>query len=365
MNENMVPLINDRSRELKKKSKHLKVFPSKVTGKTMPIAPLHIETPLIESRPLSLCCQRSIRLKLEALQPSGSFKIRGIGAACQEYFHRGAQRFISSSGGNAGVAVAYAGRCLKVPVIVVVPETTPQRAREVIRQEGAELIVSGSSWQEANEEAQSMLRDTDAFLHPFDDPLLWRGHASMIDEIAQTGCRPDAIMLSVGGGGLLAGVVAGLHRNSWQHVPVIAVETEGADSFNQSILAGHRIHLEKIASIATSLGAKQVCERAYQIFHEHPIKSIVVSDEAAISSCWRFLDDQRLLVEPACGAALAPVYENHPVLAEYKTVVVVVCGGVTTSAEQLCQWLKQYGRAALVSFSQLPSSVSQEKYNHP
>ena len=320
----------------------------------MQTPPLSIETPLVESRALSLCCQRSIRLKLEALQPSGSFKIRGIGEACRRYLHRGAKRFISSSGGNAGVAVAYAGRCLKVPVTVVVPETTTQRAREVIRQEGAELIVCGASWQEANEVAQSMLTVTDAFLHPFDDPLLWQGHATMIDEIARTGCRPDAIVLSVGGGGLLAGVVAGLRRNSWQHVPVIAIETDGADSYNQSILAGHRVHLEKITSIATSLGAKQVCEHAYQLHREHPITSIVVPDQAAISSCWRFLDDQRLLVEPACGAALAPVYENHPVLEEYKTIIVIVCGGVTTSAEQLCLWLQQSGRATCVSFSQLP-----------
>lgn len=327
--------------------------------------PLHIETPLVETRPISLCCQRSVRLKLEALQPSGSFKIRGIGEACQEYLRCGAKRFVSSSGGNAGVAVAYAGRCLKVPVTVVVPETTTQRAREVIHQEGAELIICGATWQEANEMAQSMLIDTDAFIHPFDDPLLWQGHASMIDEIARTGCQPDAIVLSVGGGGLLAGVVDGLRRNSWQHVSVIAVETDGTDSYNQSILAGHRVHLKKITSIATSLGAKQVCEHAYQLFREHPIRSVVVPDEAAISSCWRFLDDHHLLVEPACGAALSLVYNNHPVLAGYKTVIVIVCGGVTTSAEQLCQWLQQDGRADLVSFLQLPLPGDWRENNQP
>ena len=85
--------------------------------------PLHIETPLIESRPLSTAARRSVWLKLEALQPPGSFKIRGIGAACEEYGKRGARRFVSSSGGNAGLAVAYAGRCVSIPVTVVVPET--------------------------------------------------------------------------------------------------------------------------------------------------------------------------------------------------------------------------------------------------
>lgn len=80
---------------------------------------LHIETPFFESRPLTIGAGRSIWLKLESLQPPGSFKIRGIGLACQEYVRRGAKRLISSSGGNAGIAVAYAGRHLSVPVVVV------------------------------------------------------------------------------------------------------------------------------------------------------------------------------------------------------------------------------------------------------
>ena len=91
--------------------------------------PLHIETPLFESRPLSIQAGRSVWLKFDALQPPGSFKIRGIGHACQEYVRRGAKRLISSSGGNAGIAVAYAGRHLSVPVLIVVPETTSELAR--------------------------------------------------------------------------------------------------------------------------------------------------------------------------------------------------------------------------------------------
>ncbi len=91
--------------------------------------PLHLETPLIESDPLSLAAGRRVRLKLDNLQPPGSFKIRGIGAACEAHAQAGKRRFVSSSGGNAGIAVAYAGRRLSVPVVVVVPETTTERAR--------------------------------------------------------------------------------------------------------------------------------------------------------------------------------------------------------------------------------------------
>ena len=304
----------------------------------MSASPLHIITPLVDSRPLSLCSNRLVRLKLEALQPSGSFKLRGIGHACQTYLNQGAKRFVSSSGGNAGVAVAYAGYRLGVPVTVVVPVTTTKRAQENITQLGAQLIVHGDSWQEANTRAQAMVCSTDAFIHPFDDPLLWQGHATLVEEVVQTGFKPEAIVLAVGGGGLLAGVIEGLQRHGWEDVPVVAVETAGADSLSQSVAAGQRIRLDAITSIATSLGAKEICARAFALLREHPIISHVVTDQSAVAACWRFLDDQRLLVEPACGAALAPVYENHQVLDPYRSLLVIVCGGVTTSATQLCLW---------------------------
>jgi L-serine/L-threonine ammonia-lyase len=303
--------------------------------------PLHNETPLFESRSLTLQAGRTVWLKLEAMQPPGSFKIRGIGLACQEYFRRGARRFISSSGGNAGIAVAYAGRRLCVPVVVVVPETTTERARALIHQEGAEVIVHGSSWQEANALALSMVSESDAFLHPFDDPLLWQGHATMIDEVVQTGVKPDAIVLSVGGGGLLCGVVEGLHRNGWNDVPVIAVETEGAASYARSVEAGYRLELHAITSIATSLGARQVCEQAIFWSKNHPICNVVVSDRASVAACNRFLDDHRVVVEPACGASLAIVYDGASELEDFQSVLVIVCGGVTVTIEQLQQWSKQ------------------------
>lgn len=304
--------------------------------------PLHLETPLFESRALSIHAGRTVWLKLEAMQPPGSFKIRGIGLACQEYSRRGAERFISSSGGNAGIAVAYAGRHLSVPVVVVVPETTTDRAKALILQEGAELIVHGSSWHEANALALSMVGESDAFLHPFDDPLIWQGHASLVDEVVRSGVKPDVVVLSVGGGGLLSGVVEGLHRNGWKDVPVIAVETEGADSLAQSVRAGQRVELAAITSIATSLGATQICEQAFSCTMEHPVRSIVVSDRAAVFACQKFLADHRVVVEPACGASLAVVYDSAPELEECKSVLVVVCGGVTATVEQLRGWSDEY-----------------------
>jgi L-serine/L-threonine ammonia-lyase len=300
--------------------------------------PLHIETPLIESRAMSSAAGRRVWLKLDALQPSGSFKTRGVGFACETYHARGARRFVSSSGGNAGLAVAYAGRKLTVPVTVVVPETTTDRAIELLRLEGAEVVIHGTSWHEANEHALSLVVAADAFIHPFDDPLVWEGHATVIDEVIRSGHEPDAIVLSVGGGGLLCGVAEGLHRHGRDHIRIVAVETDGAASLHAAIEAGRPVQLERITSIATSLGAKQVCDRALQWANERPVRSVLVSDRSALAACDRFLADHRVLVEPACGASLALAYENAAALHDLGTVLIIVCGGVTATLDQIRSW---------------------------
>lgn len=296
---------------------------------------LHIHTPLLDSPGLSALTNKKVYLKLEALQPSGSFKTRGIGAVCEELKRRGVERFVSSSGGNAGIAVAYAGKRLGVPVTVVVPETTSERAKGIIASFGAEVVVHGASWQEAHGHAESLALISGAVVHPFNHPLLWSGNATLIDEVLSEGVRPDAVIVSVGGGGLYSGVVEGLRRNRLEQVPVIAVETEGMSSFHTSITRGELVELEAVTGVATSLGAKRVAEQAFALQQVHPTHSILVSDKQAVSACVRFLDDHRLLVEPACGAALAAVYDNLPELAEYQTIVCVVCGGSTMSADQL------------------------------
>jgi L-serine/L-threonine ammonia-lyase len=293
---------------------------------------------MFESPAMSAAAGCQVWLKLEALQPPGSFKIRGIGRACQEYVRLGARRLISSSGGNAGIAVAYAGRLLSVPVLVVVPETTTERAKSLIRQQGAELIVHGASWHEANELALSQVGEEDAFLHPFDDPLVWQGHSSLVDEVAEAGLTPDAVVLSVGGGGLLCGVAQGMRRNGWDEVPLVTVETRGADSLAQSVAAGERIQLPALTSVATSLSASLVCQEAFEWTRRHPLRTVVVSDQEALAACERFLDDQRIAVEPACGASLAAVYAGVPELEDFDTLLVVVCGGVTASMDQIRKW---------------------------
>jgi len=299
---------------------------------------LHIETPLVESLRLSRRAKGRVWLKMESLQPSGSFKLRGIGNACRTYADSGARGFLCSSGGNAGLAVAYSGRKLGVPATIVVPETTATRAIELIEQEGARVVVKGVSWQEAHEYAADALEAGWVYIHPFDDPLIWTGHATVIDETVRLGVRPDAVVVSVGGGGLLCGIVEGLRRNSLPAVPVIAVETEGAASLSESLRQRKHTSLHQITSIATSLGAKKVAAAAYDCAVEHDVHSHVVSDRQALHACLRFARDHRVLVEPACGASLAAVYQPVESLTGKRDILVVVCGGAGVSIEQLEHW---------------------------
>lgn len=300
--------------------------------------PLHIETPLLESTPLSNLTDSKIWLKMEALQPSGSFKLRGIGRACSYHVDNGVRGLVSSSGGNAGIAVAYCGRKLGVPVTVVVPQSTPQRAIETILAEQAEVVVNGESWQEAHAHAQNLCGSDRVLIHPFDDPLVWEGHATLVDEVIRSGIYPDVVLLSVGGGGLLCGVLEGLHRNGMAKVPVLAVETEGAASLGASASAGRHLELERIATVATSLGAKKVAAKAWEWCAQHEVIHLRVSDLQAVEGSLRFAADHRILVEPACGASLAAVYGRHELLVNGNTVLLVVCGGVGVSFEQLLQW---------------------------
>ncbi len=296
---------------------------------------IHVQTPLIETLSLGRDLASRVWLKLENTQPSGSFKARGIGYACSEYKSKGAKGFISSSGGNAGLAVALSGRMLNIPVLVYAPESTTQQARKLIINQGAELVIHGETWLEAHTKALENITDDYVYIHPFDNPLLWTGHSTIIDEIKSSNVVPDAILLSVGGGGLLCGVLEGLTRNNLESTKVIAIETKGADSLNQSLKSKKLIELEKITSIATSLGAKKISEKAYELAVKNDVRSIVVSDNDAIRACRDFLDEHRMLVEPACGATISALKVDRDYLKQFKNIVVIVCGGVTYRVEDL------------------------------
>ncbi len=306
---------------------------------------LHIRTPIFRDAEVEAALGKVVWLKMECLQPTGSFKIRGIGLLCQELKSAGCTRFISSSGGNAGYAVAYAGRELSLPVLVVVPATTPDSTRQALALMGAEVQVVGDVWDEADEEARRIALDAGdkgtAYIPPFDHPTLWHGHSSLIDEVAESHGKPDLVIVTVGGGGLLCGVLEGMHRAGWSDVPLIAVETAGAESLHAAMSAGEPVVLPQITSIAKCLGARRVADAALDWTGKHPVRSVVVSDDAAVRGCLEFANRHRILVEPACGAGLSLIYEGAECLGSAAVVLVVVCGGIGVDIDQLNSWVVQ------------------------
>lgn len=303
---------------------------------------LHITTPVLAHRPLSAQLHKSVWLKMDNLQPSGSFKLRGIGLMCQRAAALGAQYFVCPSGGNAGFASAVAGVALGLPTTIFVPETTAESVRAEIRAIGATVIVTGKVWDETNQAALQACEQPGAvYIPPFDHPDIWNGNATLIDELAGT-LDFDVVLCSVGGGGLLSGIVQGLHRNGLAHIPVIAVETEGAVSLHASVQAGELVTLPAITSIATTLGARRVAQQAFDWTQKHEIHSVTVSDAQAVAACLAFADDMRTLVEPACGATLAVAYQNLPVLKEFKRPLIVVCGGIAVDMVKLEAWKTQF-----------------------
>ncbi|KAM5199871.1 L-serine dehydratase/L-threonine deaminase [Hipposideros larvatus] len=316
--------------------------------------PLHVKTPIRDSMPLSKMAGTSVYLKMDSAQPSGSFKIRGIGHLCQTWAEQGCEHFVCSSAGNAGMAAAYAARKLGIPATIVVPSTTPTLTIDRLKNEGATVKVVGEMLDEAFELAKSLAKNNPGWVYipPFDDPLIWKGHTSIVKELKETlSAKPGAIALSVGGGGLLCGVVQGLQEVGWGDVPIIAMETVGAHSFHTATTAGKLVPLSQVSSVAKALCVKMVGAQALKLFKEHRIFSEVISDQEAVDAIEKFVDDEKILVEPACGAALATVYSGvvQKLQGEGKlpvplsSLVVIVCGGSNISLAQLQALKKQLG----------------------
>lgn len=256
--------------------------------------------------------------------------------------------FYSSSGGNAGLACATAARTLGRSATVVVPLSTKPMMIAKIKTAGAtEVIQHGASWVEADMflREEVLAKDPNGvYVAPFDHKDVWDGAATIVEELED---KPDVIMCSVGGGGLFCGLQIGLARKQWEDVKALAVETQGADSLATSLREGKLTTLPEITSIATHLGAKTVAPKTFELAQNQNVRSVVLSDAEAAMGCWRLADDERMIVEPACGVSVAPCYDGRlkkllPQLTGESKVVIIVCGGSDITLDRLCAFREQY-----------------------
>jgi L-serine/L-threonine ammonia-lyase len=295
---------------------------------------MHYRTSLLPFLRSDLSVLPHTFIKMEAYQPSGSFKLRGIGAACAEYARRGKRHFYCPSGGNAGLAAAYAGRELGIPTTVIVPESANANTINRIKTFQAEVVQRGIDWNASYEWTLKTVENDPqgVLIHAFDDPLIWSGHATMIDECVADGVHPDLVILSVGGGGLMLGVLEGLARNGLSDCKVIAAETPGTCSLHRSAELGYQVTLDTIEGRATSLGARRVADKAFQALDEWNLTTVLIDETDALAACHHLLKTHRVAVEVACGVALAVPQVRPDLTAGHKNIVLIGCGGVSVES---------------------------------
>jgi L-serine/L-threonine ammonia-lyase len=248
---------------------------------------------------------------------------------CADYWERGYRDFISSSGGNAGYSLAMAALGMGGRVRVIMPESTPEFIRKKIEAIGADVEVHGAAWDETHAYASVEAEKTGAaYIPPFDHPLLWEGHSSIITECVGKMDEPNLVVVAVGGGGLLCGVMQGMEAVGWKNAEVLTAETFGAASYAKSLAAGKLVTLDKIDTVAGTLGAKTVASAALEWSNKRSVRSFLCSDEEALAAAKSFANAMGTLVEPACGAALAAVYERSEVLGDATSILMIVCGGI-------------------------------------
>jgi L-serine/L-threonine ammonia-lyase len=225
-----------------------------------------------------------------------------------------------------------------------------------------DVIQHGPTWQDADRYLRDVVigkNNTSAiYAPPFDHPDIWTGHSSMVPEIFNelkvSRSTPVTLVCSVGGGGLLNGIMQGLDQYfpetslGVQQPTVLAVETRGAESLNASVRAGKLVTLDGITSQATSLGARQVTPQTLEYAQRENVKSVVLDDSEAAMACCRLADDERVMVELACGVNVALCYDGRLEKAlgrkvqKDEVVVIVLCGGSNVTIDMLANWRNEY-----------------------
>ena len=263
--------------------------------------------------------------------------------------------FYISSGGNAGLACVNASKALGRAASVVVPRTTSIDMIAKLRSAGAiEVVQHGASWRDADNYLRSVMmmeNPNGVYVPPFDHEDVWMGNSTIMDEVATqlANEKPSAVICSVGGGGLFNGIVMGLDRLCWSDVPVLAIETQGADSLNQSLRVGELVTLPKITSQATSLGATRVAAQTLDYAQRPNVKSAVLDDSEAAMGCLLLAEEANLMVELGCGVNIALCYDGRlsKILGRSVTkkdkIVIILCGGRNVSAEMLVKWKQDFG----------------------
>ena len=291
------------------------------------IAPFIKCTPLVQSQFLTTFCGCPLFLKLENLQITSSFKPRGVFNKLlhlsEEEQNRG---IITASAGNHGQAVAYAAEKLGFYARVVVPIHTPKVKIDGIKKYGADLVLFGENYDEAERKAKKLAReDGCAYISPYNDELIIAGHGTIGLEILESLPDVDVVMVPLGGGGLLSGISVTV-KSIRPEVQVIGVQSKSSPVMYESLKAGKIVAVKKAGnSVAEGLSGN-VGPITFGIVQKYVERVLLVEEESLRQAVYMLWVNDKQVVEGSGAAAVAPVIENKP-LFKGKRVVSVVTGG--------------------------------------
>lgn len=273
-------------------------------------------------------------LKLEFLQHTGTFKPRGVFnrlLAAKERAELTNAGVVVASGGNAGLAVAYAADQLGVPAEVFVPEVISEAKIGRLRTLGAKVVVIGAVYADALAAARARIAETGALeVHAYDQHEVCAGQGSLALELVEQSAF-DTVLVAVGGGGLIAGVAAGIAGAA----RVVAVEPANLPTLHHALAAGHPVDIEvdPTAVAADSLGARRLGDVPYATIAATGVESVLVTDDAIRSARQHLWDAYRIVAEPGGATALAALRSGVYVPAAGERIAVICCGANTNPTD--------------------------------
>jgi threonine dehydratase len=286
-----------------------------------------LRTPLIEAPAIPGLPPSGVYLKLENLQRVGAFKLRGatnriLSMSAEE----AARGVVAASAGNHSQGVAYAARHRGIPATIVMQRGASSSKVIATRALGARVVLHGSDFEEADEEALRLSREEGlTYVHPFNDPLVIAGQGTVGLEILEDLPKTRRIIAGVGGGGLLAGItVAAKEIDS--AVEIVGVQPTGSDTLRASLEQGRVVVGGRPNTFADGLATRHIGDRPFQIFRHFGIKAVSVDDRAIARAVFLLLENAKLLTEGAGASPLAAVLE-YPELLDNGPTVLVLSGG--------------------------------------
>lgn len=291
------------------------------------LKPVIKQTPLERSKTFSAFAKTNVYLKLENLQTTGSFKIRG---AYNKIYHLTPKEkkggVVCASAGNHAQGVAYAATAMGVHSTVFMPRYTPPTKIIATKSYGADVVLEGSTYDDAALAAKTFAENHKVtFVHAFNDPYVIAGQGTIGVEIYESLPAVDAVCVPIGGGGLIGGIAIAL-KTLKPEVKIIGVEAEGAQSMKCSLEKHTIVPLKSINTIADGIAVKTPKELTFSIAEKYVDEVVTVNDEEIAHALYLLLQRAKLVVEPAGAVSLAAVLSKK-VHFPRKNVVAVISGG--------------------------------------